>query len=101
MSLKADVVAHWKRVREDAPGVWERDKEKPCGAQCAFCMKLRCPSCPIMEVTGQSGCIGTPYNEAKQAWVDYKDSGWDDSQRDWWQLKADLMIRFLEGLPDV
>lgn len=100
MSLTAEVVSHWKRMREDARGVYEKDKERPCGEQCAFCTNSPCARCPISAATGQSGCIGTPYDDAKSAWCDYFDSKWDEAYKLYWQLKADAMIGFLEGLPD-
>ena len=107
MSLKAAVVAHWKRLREDAPGVWEKDKEQPGEGDCAYCGAFKtgrkenvCRGCPIAKATGVNTCKRGPYLAAQSAWCEYRNSGWDESQRDWWVLKAGVMILFLEGLPD-
>ena len=104
MKTKDKVIAHWKRMREDAPGVWEKGRESPSSASCDFCTRYRgidippCEGCPIMIATGMATCARGPYLEAQLAWVAYKDSGWDESQREWWVLKADAMITFLEAL---
>ena len=109
MSRKAEVVTHWKRMREDAPGAYVTNHaEAPSGTDCAYCEKyykiingnFSCTSCPISVSTGMHGCSGTPFGEARLAWIDYKDSGWDEAHKDYWQLKADEMIAFLEELPD-
>ena len=98
--MKEQVLLHWHRIRDDAKGAWETWNEAPGSGDCAFCQELGCSRCPIPKASGQDHCLGTPYNEAQNAWVDYKNSGWDESQREWWELKADAMIKFLEGLPD-
>lgn len=108
MSLKSLVVDHWKRMREDAPGVYVDIREMPGEKDCVFCRRFKtdheyedeCQGCPIQIATSANTCARGPYLAAQAAWVAYKDSGWDESQRDWWHLKADLMIKFLEGLPD-
>lgn len=100
-------VDHWKRMRDDAPGAFATNGEAPIGTYCPYCQEHNsgppekcdnCEGCPIFERTGQTGCTGTPYHEANEAWCDYKDSGWNESLREWWQLKADAEINFLESL---
>ena len=107
MTASFEVKAHWKRMREDARACHEKNGEMPAGHYCAFCMlyntkdmpeEVVCQGCPICKKTGLAGCAKTPYNEANNAWVEYHDSDWDESQREWWELKADAMIAFLEAL---
>ena len=106
MTLKEQVLAHWRRMRDDAPGVHEKNRESPGERFCAFCAHYKetgespCEGCPIMIATGADTCTVGPYLDAQNAWVEFKESGWDESQREWWQLKADAMIEFLEGLPN-
>jgi len=98
MTLKEQVLAHWKRLRNDAQGVYEANRESPGPKDCAFCQNLGCTRCPIRKNSGLDHCLGTPYNVAQAAWVQFKESGWDKDFEPYWQLKANAMIKFLESL---
>jgi len=102
-SLKEQVVAHWQRMHDGAPGVFKSREERPYNLHCAYCLAYKinnCRDCPIMIVSGQSTCRGTPYNIARDAWQAYQESGWAKEYKADWQIAAVKMIEFLKGLPD-
>ena len=98
MTLKERVLAHWKRMREDARGAYEKNFESPGPLNCDYCQILGCHKCPIMAKTGRSSCYGAPYYGALDAWRKFV--AWEEDCESEWQAAADQMIAFLEGLPD-
>ena len=102
-SLKKQVVAHWRRMHDAAPGVFKSHAEKPDIENCPYCEKFwlsDCRGCPIAKVAGQIVCRNTPYALASNAYVCYYESGWAEEYKADWQIAAVKMIEFLKGLPD-
>lgn len=106
MTIRDQVIAHWRRMRDDAPAC-DENKETPHGDSCLYCELWRleddgsnCIHCPISKAAGIIQCKFETYLEATEAWCDYRNSGWDSDFEAWWHVKADAMIKFLEGLPD-
>jgi len=98
MTRKERVLAHWRRIREDARGAYDKNNESPGPYDCAFCQELGCHRCPIAVKTGKSFCDGTPYYKAQDAWRNFV--MWESGTESEWQAAADQMIAFLEDLPD-
>ena len=102
-SLKEQVIAHWQRMHDDAPGVYKSQGECPNNLNCAYCLTYKmhgCRGCPIMVASGKIVCYGTPYRNALDAWIFYKESDWNMAFKAAWQAAAVKMIEFLKGLPD-
>lgn len=108
-TLKAlkESIAHWKRMRAK-PSIIER----PISDDCPLCrlffkdeLLTHCAGCPVMDKTDKSGCVGTPYDDAYEAWhsldlpntYDYPPS-WIVIVLSTWRRLALLEIKFLQSL---
>ena len=105
MNLKSKVIKHWKENLEKAQRGKLPDTRQ---ASCAYCRRyyatlhsMRCNGCPILEVTGEHFCRGTPYYRVAELREEIfeQDGGskytWDALIR---AIKAEL--EFLCSLPE-
>ena len=93
-------IAHWERMESGTSS----DLEAPNGDHCALCHKFcalyeegddereDCVGCPIKEHTNESGCNGTPFYDARDAWHAYGESSPE------FKAAARIQIAFLKSL---
>ena len=87
---------------------WERNavaetpKDFTIGpATCPLCEQFwlwGCRGCPVMDRTGQPGCIGTQYDEAAGAWSGWFDYPRSTARRDAAHAAASAEVAFLRSL---
>ena len=108
-TLKAlkESIAHWKRMRNYTKkdiSKLDEEIEEPYCSDCPLCglfinkrddMWSECVGCPVANRAGNTGCVGTPYGAAADAWDEWVDGL---SPRRTWQIFADKEIKFLESL---
>ena len=60
-------IAHWGRMMEFG----SQSDDVPDGTNCALCRvsPLSCHGCPVALSARLSGCRGTPYHDARRAWL--------------------------------
>ncbi len=120
MTAKQKCIAHWERLKRARSPFGH---EQPHSDQCAFCLAnpRGCNKCPIKIKTGHSHCVGSPFDDAEEAWRNWRialrtleqtlpfeaDSsptlvfltGVVERKKNCWQHAAQAMIDFLESLP--
>lgn len=70
-----DSIRHWHRLATGTQG----PNEAPTANNCALCSLFKdgdggayvCEGCPVLSQTTLTGCRGTPYDRAFQAWRNY------------------------------
>lgn len=71
-------IDHWQRFADGTSAPTER----PYASHCALCQRffdvwddegnrLSCTSCPVFLTTGQEECGGSPYEDARDAFVNH------------------------------
>ena len=97
-------IAHWKRMR-DANEL--NIGEMPSGKDCPLCSIYQdsipaCAGCPVQQKTGKDFCVGTPFEEAYEAWGEAYDAleelNGEQEARAKWRRAAAKEIKFLESL---
>jgi len=59
-------IEHWADMLK--PENWQ-GVEEPRAMFCACCKAFECEDCPICQYTGQDDCEGTPFYDARTAWL--------------------------------
>ena len=72
-ALKSSIL-HWERMRDNKRRKFQGALEMPYDTDCACCRKFMygdndglCNKCPISIKAKKTGCNGTPYNDAANA----------------------------------
>lgn len=63
-----DSIKHWKRVVADPLG--EPTGEKACALCQTYARECGCQDCPVMQRTGKSSCLETPFGKFRDAKAD-------------------------------
>lgn len=96
-ALKASI-QHWKE-NEAAEAV---DLVSVFGEDCALCRMFawekECKGCPVAKKTGQSGCWGSPWRDAKSARDEWCRHPGSAHARDAFRAAARAEREFLESL---
>ncbi len=90
-ALKSSI-AHWRRMATGKA----RPGEVPLGSNCALCVMFyketgSCDGCPVSEA-GHGGCCGTPYFDARDAWIH------NSKQSPAFKAAAQAELSFLQSL---